>query len=1143
MRNKILTLLLGSSMLCALPLQRAMAAGEDEDLSRYDVTLDVTPAHVGSHLSTTNYLAVAFDNQANECTDTAGLISGSSFLAVNGTSSSVTPKLQISLKEPSDPCRILAGTYDVYLVMVPHYYLAPEEAPEVKLKNKIAATLYYHDGSKGQSTVKSPTVNLEYDGNRVDTVMLYEGWTFPLSYYGSSVYFPALEIGSQRLSNTQIRNGYTYAFNIDRIILKARSIDRPTPGIETGSCGENCTYSFDRTSGRLSISGTGTLTALPPLDFIGLSLIKEVVIEDGITEIGAELFRGSTVSAITLPRTLQAIGDHAFANCTSLVSLAIPASVKTIGTHAFDGSGLMSIALPSGLQTIEAGTFANCDTLTSVSIPASVKTIGEQAFYGCALKAISLPEGVQTIGSQAFALCDSLASISLPATLTAIGDSAFSQTNLREITIPVNLRTMGQDLFTEVPLTTVYWNARACSFDTVKPHPFLSVRDSITTFHIGQQVQHIPDGLCWSLGHIEDFSMGENVEDIGRYAFEFSSIMSINIPAKTTRIDESAFYHSSLNAIHVAEGNAGYCDVDGILFSKDKTRLVYFPSHATGSKRYDIPAQVTSLGEFAFADYAPSTLSLPWADEAAIPAGTDETFAPGITFHVPNEAVDIYQSLAPYSGHKIIANINLPEYMAASDEFSIFNRLLVATGWADSLRAERDEEYERLLLSGHFPTPPAHPTYRPIGSGSFSYPRERKYGFTILAETDSVYEAMTGLKAGDITPEAVARAVESLGIKGGENNGKYTSPDNTLNLFVSYHLLPVALDHKDLVIHFNEYGYSRIDRIPASNVTEYHETMGRGRRLLKMSESAKSGGLHINRYVRMDPKTYMDDPDATEGFIPGILLKRDAKRAINGYVYAIHEPLLYTDETARKVLGSERMRHDLAALLPELMNNGIRNTETYDGAGDCVFPRHQDYPYFANVEVMSDTYTYYLGGRINKSTAWTNYQGDEFGFIGSADIIIKLPAVPVDGVYELRLGINRIDRCGVRQFFFGQDKDHLSPCGLPVDMTKRLSYFLSDFEDTNDEILNRLIDLQLHEKNMMKGPKSIISSYSDGTARHEEARLRTIIGRFAMKAGETYYLRITDCNVVSSLPEIDLDYIELVPQSVYANPIEAEDIW
>ncbi len=959
MRNKILTLLLGSSMLCALPLQRAMAAGEDEDLSRYDVTLDVTPAHVGSHLSTTNYQAVAFDNKANECTDAAGLISGSSFLAVNGTSSSVTPKLQISLKEPSDPCRILAGTYDVYLVMVPHYYLAPEEAPEVKLKNKIAATLYYHDGSKGQSTVKSPTVNLEYDGNRVDTVMLYEGWTFPLSYYGSSVYFPALEIGSQRLSNTQIRNGYTYAFNIDRIILKARSIDRPTPGIETGSCGENCTYSFDRTSGRLSISGTGTLTALPPLDFIGLSLIKEVVIEDGITEIGAELFRGSTVSAITLPRTLQAIGDHAFANCTSLVSLSIPASVKTIGTHAFDGSGLMSI----------------------------------------------------------------------------------------------------------------------------------------------------------------------------------------NIPAKTTRIDESAFYHSSLNAIHVAEGNAGYCDVDGILFSKDKTRLVYFPSHATGSKRYDIPAQVTSLGEFAFADYAPSTLSLPWADEAAIPAGTDETFAPGITFHVPNEAVDIYQSLAPYSGHKIIANINLPEYMAASDEFSIFNRLLVATGWADSLRAERDEEYERLLLSGHFPTPPAHPTYRPIGGGSLSYPRERKYGFTILAETDSVYEAMTGLKAGDITPEAVARAVESLGIKGGENNGKYTSPDNTLNLFVSYHLLPVALDHKDLVMHFNEYGYNRIDRIPASNVTEYHETMGRGRRLLKMSESAKSGGLHINRYVRMDPKTYMDDPDATEGFIPGILLKRDAKRAINGYVYAIHEPLLYTDETAHKVLGSERMRHDLAALLPELMNNGIRNTETYDGAGDCVFPRHQDYPYFANVEVMSDTYTYYLGGRINKSTAWTNYQGDEFGFIGSADIIIKLPAVPVDGVYELRLGINRIDRCGVRQFFFGQDKDHLSPCGLPVDMTKRLSYFLSDFEDTNDEILNRLIDLQLHEKNMMKGPKSIISSYSDGTARHEEARLRTIIGRFAMKAGETYYLRITDCNVVSSLPEIDLDYIELVPQSVYANPIEAEDIW
>lgn len=36
--------------------------------------------------------------------------------------------------------------------------------------------------------------------------------------------------------------------------------------VYTGTCGENATYSLDITTGQLTISGTGTLTAAPQLD-------------------------------------------------------------------------------------------------------------------------------------------------------------------------------------------------------------------------------------------------------------------------------------------------------------------------------------------------------------------------------------------------------------------------------------------------------------------------------------------------------------------------------------------------------------------------------------------------------------------------------------------------------------------------------------------------------------------------------------------------------------------------------------------------------------------------------------------------------------------------------------------------------------
>lgn len=480
------------------------------------------------------------------------------------------------------------------------------------------------------------------------------------------------------------------------------------------------------------------------------------------------------------------------------------------------------------------------------------------------------------------------------------------------------------------------------------------------------------------------------------------------------------------------------------------------------------------------------------------------------------------------------ADMNLPQYMEVSDKFSVFNKLLVATGWADSLVAERDEEYERLYNQGHFGTPPAHPNYTP--SGPWSYPKERKYGFTILAETDSVFEAMTGMKAKDITPGNIISSIAALGIKGSTDNNDYKSADNTLNLFVSYHLLPVAVSHENLVRYFNSYGYDPEDPKPTINMTEYYETMGKGRRLLKMSASAKSGGVHINRYVKLDPETYMDVPEATDGFIPGILVEDNAQRVTNGYVYPIKEPLAYTDVTAGKVLGQERIRFDLASLLPELTNNGIRIAE------DVAIPTTLSYAYFDNMDILSSRGAYYLCGYLRSGRmSWNNYQGDEFNMVGASDVIIKLPPVPQNGIYELRMGSSNNNVRGIYQFFVGTDKSNMVPCGLPIDMTRYMSKVFPNYEDTGNDMIDRMTDLQLREKRIMKAPYSY--HMIGGTPlRNNTLVIRNIIDRFYLVAGQTYYLRVSSCNTQAA-SQMQLDYFEWVPKAVYANPTEAEDLW
>ena len=98
------------------------------------------------------------------------------------------------------------------------------------------------------------------------------------------------------------------------------------------------------------------------------------------------------------------------------------------------------------------------------------------------------------------------------------------------------------------------------------------------------------------------------VKAIGEYAFAYcDSIISVTIPDSITYIGDGAFIDcTALTEINVDENNKYYCDIDGVLFSKDKTKLIAYPEGKTDTS-YVIPDSVAYIGEYAFAYYTTLT--------------------------------------------------------------------------------------------------------------------------------------------------------------------------------------------------------------------------------------------------------------------------------------------------------------------------------------------------------------------------------------------------------------------------------------------------------------------------------------------------------------------------------------------------------
>ncbi|MBO7221672.1 MAG: leucine-rich repeat domain-containing protein, partial [Clostridia bacterium] len=193
--------------------------------------------------------------------------------------------------------------------------------------------------------------------------------------------------------------------------------------------------------------------------FVDCTILSNITIPEGVTDI-SNTFCRSGLWSIYIPSGVTNISG-AFVDCVSLRTVEISDGVKTID-GAFKGcSNLYGITIPSSVNSMGDSTFENCTSLQHASIYAEATSIGSRMFAGCTeLDWVSFGENIPLteICEEAFYGCTRLREIDLPNSISTIGEGAFNNcVKLQEIKIPDGVISLNQTIFGNcTSLTTVY---------------------------------------------------------------------------------------------------------------------------------------------------------------------------------------------------------------------------------------------------------------------------------------------------------------------------------------------------------------------------------------------------------------------------------------------------------------------------------------------------------------------------------------------------------------------------------------------------------------------------------------------------------------------------------------------------------------
>ena len=258
--------------------------------------------------------------------------------------------------------------------------------------------------------------------------------------------------------------------------------------------------------------------------------ISQIMLPNGIMEIGEGAFLGTPIKAINFPSSVEIIGNSAFVNCESLTSVNI--NCEIIRDYAFmDCDNLNSVVIGNAADAISKAAFKNCKSLASLTLPAVLSVIGNETFAGCSsLATVKFPDTLTRIGDRAF-YNSGIESIDLSNTYVRyIGQWAFANcANLRSATLNDNIATIGQAAFFDCHNLATYNTPASCS--TIEQFAHKGNTSLQTDKLLHNNITAIGDYALMGMSHIAEIFIPESVDSIGNNAFEnWASLTGIYAP-------------------------------------------------------------------------------------------------------------------------------------------------------------------------------------------------------------------------------------------------------------------------------------------------------------------------------------------------------------------------------------------------------------------------------------------------------------------------------------------------------------------------------------------------------------------------------------------------------------------------------------
>ncbi|WP_026506519.1 leucine-rich repeat protein [Butyrivibrio sp. MC2013] len=398
----------------------------------------------------------------------------------------------------------------------------------------------------------------------------------------------------------------------------------------SGACGQKASWSYDKSSHVLTISGSGAMddynitvgggtvsTDAPWFKY--QKDITDVKISDDITYIGKAAFAGLKTNRMefSLPSKLSSMGTHAFYYFTfpNESRMVIPGSLVSIPDYAFfDTRGNLSeVVFNKGTVTIGNHSFDRAN-VHKITWSDTITTIGESAFeFLATYQDFVIPKGVKKIARNGFYHLQYISTLTFEGNLPQMEENAFGDNTViayydsNNSSFSQSARNGAAEYFREVTWRPKGYKISSkaganitWSYDSARKRLIFTGQGAMYDY----SSSNLPDWYIYA-GRVSGLTIDNRITRIGDYAFYNistealgSSSSPLALPAKLTAIGKYAFSRLAFNYVTMPD-SVEIIDEGAFMYS-------YF---MTGSVM-NFPKGLKKIGDYAFRGASPRDVTI-----------------------------------------------------------------------------------------------------------------------------------------------------------------------------------------------------------------------------------------------------------------------------------------------------------------------------------------------------------------------------------------------------------------------------------------------------------------------------------------------------------------------------------------------------